>query len=70
MLPRRLRGSPRIGMTVPTIEDVDDEAVSRLGALDGHRPGEVVDLREVDVHDVVAAVVVADLGPSPVCPWR
>ena len=57
-------------MMVPTIEDVDHKAVSRLCALDGYGSGEVVDLREVDVHDVVAAVVVADLGPSPVCPWR
>ncbi len=62
--------SPHDDLTIHTIENVDHEAVSRLCPLDGHRPGEVVDLREIDVHDIVAEVVVADLGTGPVYPRR
>src|SRR3981189_558752 len=47
------------------IEDVDDEQIAWLGALDEDRPGQHVVVREVDVAHVVRRVVVADLAVGP-----
>ena len=46
--------------------DLHEENVTGLGGLDLERTGEVVDLCQVDVLDVVGAVVVLDLPSSPV----
>jgi hypothetical protein len=58
-------GLPDLLRYRPEVEDVDDEQVTRLGALDADRAGEHVRVREVDVADVVGGVVVADLGVCP-----
>ena len=50
-----------------TIEDVHHKTVSGLRARNRDRAREVVDLREVDIHDIVATVIVADLCSSPIC---
>ena len=49
----------------PEVEDVDDQQVARLGALDGDRPGQHVTALSSDVAHVVGRVVVADLGVGP-----
>ena len=49
----------------PEVEDVDDEQVTRLGALDAIGPREHVRAGEVHVADVVRGVVVADLAVGP-----
>ena len=50
-----------------TVEDIYDQTVPRLRARDGDRARKIVNLGKIDVHDVVARVVVPDLGPGPVC---
>src|SRR5258705_3508807 len=47
------------------IEDVDDEQVAGLGALDVDRPGQHVRVGQVDVAHVVGGVVVTDLAVGP-----
>jgi hypothetical protein len=51
--------------TRPEIEDVDDEQVTRLGALDRDRPREHVRAVEIHVADVVGGVVVVNLRVRP-----
>ena len=48
------------------ILDLDEQDVSRFGRLDLEGPGQVVHAGEVDVLDVVGAVVVFDLAAGPV----
>ncbi len=47
------------------VEDVDDEQVAGLGALDRDRTGQHVAAVELDVADIVRRVVVPDLGVGP-----
>jgi hypothetical protein len=49
----------------PEVEDVDDEEVARLRALDLDRAAEHVRLGQVDVAHVVGGVVVAELRVGP-----
>ena len=51
-----------------TIQDVYDEAVSRFSAFDGYRTGEVVDLCQIHIFDIVARVIIADLCTRPIYP--
>lgn len=37
-----------------TVQNINNKTIARFGALDGHGPGEVMDLGQVDVADVVA----------------
>lgn len=46
--------------------DLDDQDIARFSGVDVKRTGQVVDLREVYVFDVVRRVVVLDLSPCPV----
>ena len=46
------------------VEDLGDQRVARLGALDGDRPGRAVDPREVDLGDEV--VLAPDLAGEAV----
>lgn len=46
--------------------DLDDEHVARLGALNLKGPAEEVYAREINVLDVIGAVVVLDLATGPV----
>lgn len=48
------------------IHDLDEEQVSRLGAFDLKRAGQVVHLGKVHVAHIVSGIVVSDLAPSPV----
>lgn len=48
------------------VSDVDNEHVTWLGASDVEGTGEVVDLGEVHVQDIISAIVVADLSACPV----
>jgi len=46
--------------------ELDFQQVTGLPPLDAHGAGEVVDLREVDVSDLVGVVVVRYLSACPV----
>ena len=46
--------------------DLDNQHIARLGRLDLKGTGQVVDPREINISDVVCAVVVADLPAGPV----
>ena len=48
------------------VYNLDEQHVARLRGLDLERPAQVVDFGEVDVLDVVGAVVVLDLPARPV----
>ncbi len=48
------------------VENIDDDDVAGLGTRHPDRPRQVVARREVDVADVVGAVVVVDLATGPV----
>ena len=48
------------------VHDLHQQQIAGLGALHLERPREVVDPGEVDVADVVGAVVVLDLAAGPV----
>lgn len=48
------------------VANVDYKKIARLSALDVKRAGQVVDLGQVDVADIVGAIVVANLSASPV----
>ena len=58
--------APRLVLQWLHVLDLDEEDVAGLGGLDLKGPGQVVDAGEVDVFDVVGAVVVADLAAGPV----
>lgn len=47
------------------IHNLDQQQIARRGALNLKGPGEVVDLCEVHVFDVVGRVIVLDLSASP-----
>ena len=49
-----------------TIQNVDNKTVSRLCTLNSNWTGQIVDFGKVDVLDVVAVVVVADLSARSV----
>lgn len=46
--------------------DLDYQDIARFSGVDIKRTGQVVDLREVYVFDVIRRVVVLDLSSSPV----
>ena len=46
--------------------NLDEEDVAWFGALDLEGAGEVVDLGQIDVLDIIGAVIVLDLTTSPV----
>jgi|GEM_PF-7062047 len=48
------------------VEQVDDEQIAGLGALDADRAGQEVHDREIDVAHVIGRVVVLDEAASPV----
>jgi len=52
------------------LEDVDDEQVAGLGALDAERPAEDVHARERRVADIVGGVVVLDGAVEPLTTIR
>ncbi len=58
--------APLVAPQAADIEDVDDENVAGLGPFDLDRAAQDVDDRQVDVADVVRAVVVLDLAVGPV----
>jgi hypothetical protein len=47
------------------VHDLDEKQITRRGTLDLKRPGEVVDLCEIHVFDVVGRVIVLDLAAGP-----
>ena len=50
---------PHCGPGEPAdVENVDHHQIARLGTLDAERPAQIVHLGQVDVTDVVGAVVV------------
>lgn len=51
------------------VHDLDEENIAWLGILNLKGPGEVVNFGEVDVADVVGAVVVLDLPSCPGWCW-
>src|SRR5215211_3732947 len=65
--PALARGRPLIlgRLHRAELQDVDDQQVARLGALDLDWAAEHVGAGEVDVADVVGRVVVAELGVGP-----
>lgn len=58
--------APLVAVQGAEVEELYLEKVTRLRPLHFDGAGEVVDLREVDILDVVRAVVVLDLSPRPV----
>ena len=48
------------------VEDVHDQQVTRLRAVNADGAGQIVDLGEIDHVDVVGGVVVLDLAAGPV----
>ena len=58
--------SPLVAPQAADVEDVDDQDVARLGPLDFDRSAQHVHDGQVDVADVVRAVVVLDLAVGPV----
>lgn len=46
--------------------NVNDQHITRLCSLDLERSGEVVDLGQIDVADIVCRIIVLDLTSSPV----
>lgn len=48
------------------VSDVDDEEIAWLGAFNVKWTGQVVDFGEVDVANIVGAVIVSDLTARPV----
>lgn len=57
---------PRLVLEGLHILNLDEEDVAWLCGLDLKWAGEVVDLREIDVFDVVGRIVVLDLAAGPV----
>lgn len=57
--------APRHLLVVLDVEDLDDERVAGLCSLDRNGTREEVDLREVDVADVVGVIRVLDLAARP-----
>src|SRR3954466_5765888 len=58
--------SPRLFVEGTHVDDVDDQKVAWLGALDGERPAQDVTGVQVHVPDVFGVVAVADLVVGPV----
>jgi hypothetical protein len=50
----------------PQIEQIDHQQVARFRPFDPERPAEIMDLGQVDIADIVGAVVVPDLPAGPV----
>ena len=48
------------------ILNVYNKDITRLGSLDLERPGEIVDLGQIDVANVVCRIIVLDLAARPV----
>ncbi|KAJ3472235.1 hypothetical protein NLG97_g11165 [Lecanicillium saksenae] len=48
------------------VGDVDDKQIAGLSALDFKRPSQIMDLGEIDIANVVGAVIVANLTTRPV----
>lgn len=60
------REAPWVVLERLDVLDLDQQNVAGLGGLDFEWSGQVVHLRQVDVLDVVGAVVVLDLSARPV----
>jgi hypothetical protein len=58
--------SPRRVRKITDVEQVDDQQVAGLGTFDTERAAQVMYLGQIDVANVVCAVVVEDLPPGPV----
>jgi hypothetical protein len=58
--------APRLMLKGLNVLYFNKKNVTRLGGLDLERAGEVMDLGEVDVQNVISTVVVLDLSTSPV----
>jgi len=48
------------------ILNINNEHIARLGSLNLEGPGEVVDLGQIDVANVVCRIIVLDLAARPV----
>lgn len=58
--------APQAFLERADVEQVDDQQIARLGALDADRTGQEVHDRQVDVAHVVGGVVVLDEAAGPV----
>ena len=57
---------PRVVLKWLYVLDLYEKDISRLGGFDLERPREIVDLSQVDIHDIVRTIVVLDLSARPV----
>src|SRR5215468_9893991 len=67
VLPREDAGeTPGRIWQITDVEKIDDHQIAGFGSFDPERPAQIVDLCEIDVADVVGAIVRGDLPPRPV----